>query len=197
MARIKNDVEEAREIEEGNLACLGNAIVLLDLVDERMAVAMQISRQGALLEPARGDLAGSGRCFATCRLSLQAARNQEFSRKKIHKVHSFIAQAYPGHTCAKISLDDLICRLKTVREMIFFCELDRAGVGRRRLAERDYRRGTRTYKTIGRAAASLERDPPFQNPMGGCQKRTSPIDLTEKITKIQTLSRRTYFGIKD
>jgi hypothetical protein len=56
MARKPNDIEDLREIEEGNLACLGNAIVLLDLVDERVAVAVQISRQAGLLGPARGDL---------------------------------------------------------------------------------------------------------------------------------------------
>lgn len=55
MGRIANTAEAQREQVEGDLACLGNAIVLLQLVDERIRVAARLGNQQMLL-PAIDDL---------------------------------------------------------------------------------------------------------------------------------------------
>lgn len=79
MARIPDDTEAQRELVEGNLACIGNAIVLVELVTERVARAEQISRQASLLGPARSDL---GRikallCLVQSRLAVPVRRKQQ------------------------------------------------------------------------------------------------------------------------
>lgn len=56
MGRICNETEDQRELLEGNLACLGNCLVLLDLAIGRVEAAEKISRQSAILGPARADL---------------------------------------------------------------------------------------------------------------------------------------------
>ena len=81
MARKRNDVSQELEIQEGYLACLGNAIVLLDLVDVRMAVAVQISRQAALLGPARGDLRRIKVLLRRVQAQLAGGENQKLQQK--------------------------------------------------------------------------------------------------------------------
>lgn len=56
MPRLKDSIEGVREDIEGNLACLGNALVLLRLVEERLDLAVRSSRQADLLRPAVDDL---------------------------------------------------------------------------------------------------------------------------------------------
>lgn len=56
MARIPDQIENKRELVEGDLACLGNALILLRLVAERVDQAVKISRQADLLSPAQEDL---------------------------------------------------------------------------------------------------------------------------------------------
>lgn len=61
MPRLSDSVESAREGIEGNLACLGNVLVLLRLVEERLVLAVRTSRQADLLQPAVDDLANMER----------------------------------------------------------------------------------------------------------------------------------------
>ena len=56
MSRIADAVENQRELIEGAQSCLGNALVLIGLVQERLGVAINYGRQVNLLEPATKDL---------------------------------------------------------------------------------------------------------------------------------------------
>lgn len=60
MARYTLSQSTRIECAEGSLALLGNALVLIALVGERVDVARQ-SGQDALLSPAASDLAAVGR----------------------------------------------------------------------------------------------------------------------------------------
>lgn len=56
MARIPNSREMVRERKEGQLACLGNALVRLELVDVRMRHILAAVGRGELISPAFEDL---------------------------------------------------------------------------------------------------------------------------------------------
>jgi hypothetical protein len=56
MPRIADSLESKREDVEGQMACLGNALVLIDLTVERLGVAIQYGPQVGLLVPAVQDL---------------------------------------------------------------------------------------------------------------------------------------------
>lgn len=56
MARPTKETETLREGLEGQLACLGNALNLLDLVTYRIGSAIDYTGQGRMLYPALEDL---------------------------------------------------------------------------------------------------------------------------------------------
>jgi hypothetical protein len=55
MGRVADRLEHGREDVEGDLGCLGNALVLVELVKERVSVAAGYGQQ-SILAPALGDL---------------------------------------------------------------------------------------------------------------------------------------------
>lgn len=56
MARPIKEVELQREGLEGQLACLGNALILIDLITFRVGSAIEYTGQGPMLGPAIDDL---------------------------------------------------------------------------------------------------------------------------------------------
>jgi hypothetical protein len=56
MARLPDKVELEREGIEGDLALLGNALVYLGLIGERLGTAVRIGQQQAILAPAIEDI---------------------------------------------------------------------------------------------------------------------------------------------
>jgi hypothetical protein len=75
MPRIADDLESERERIEGAIACLGNALVLLQLTLERLDVAMRYGEQTALLAPAVADLQTISRLIRRAQ-SLSAATDK-------------------------------------------------------------------------------------------------------------------------
>lgn len=58
--RIPDHLEHVREDFEGDLGCLGNALVLMGLVMERVSMAVMNEGQHSILEPAVSDLERAG-----------------------------------------------------------------------------------------------------------------------------------------
>lgn len=82
MGRICDDKEAERELVEGNLAMLGNAIVLLELAADRIDAAAKISRQAAILEPAKEDLVKVKRLIQRVQGVLAGAAKLRMQQKK-------------------------------------------------------------------------------------------------------------------
>jgi hypothetical protein len=82
MGRICNESEDEREWIEGNLAMLGNAIVLLELAMGRVETAAQISRQSAILEPAKDDLCRAKSLILRVQCLLAGAAKSRMQQEK-------------------------------------------------------------------------------------------------------------------
>lgn len=95
MARMTSSRSRLVEDTEGDLAQLGNSLVYLRLVTERIQAVMAVLPQQTLLSPAVDDLHQASRLIrnvqqrASERLGMSPAASEysEFSSKKNHKVH--------------------------------------------------------------------------------------------------------------
>lgn len=79
MGRISNGDEGRREVVEGCLGRLGNALVYLRLVSERVQFAARMSGQDALLGPALEDCHRAQVLIRAVQVSIGARAGDSFS----------------------------------------------------------------------------------------------------------------------
>jgi hypothetical protein len=88
---VRDDIEEIREEVEGNLACLGNVLVLLCLVQERLDQAVKTSRQADLLLPAVADLRSMERLIRRVQRGLCRPSDRKMQQDKKFKKFTFLS----------------------------------------------------------------------------------------------------------
>ena len=98
MARLNSSRSSAVEEVEGDLALLGNSLIYLRLVSERIQAAMVVLPQQSLVAPALDDLRQASslirsvqqRISARLVSSLPAQIRSETSSEKTHKLHQTV-----------------------------------------------------------------------------------------------------------
>jgi hypothetical protein len=71
MARLPKDYEDERECIEGTLGQLGNALVFLHLVVDRVQAARMLNGNGQLLDPTVDDCRRAERLIREAQVTIQ------------------------------------------------------------------------------------------------------------------------------